>query len=205
MPAMTTVQSRSRPELAVDLLDQEGDVVAGTPGAERAEQRQVLAHLGRVDLGGRAQQLGGDGRRARPQQLLEDPLVDGEAGHRGLGDASARGAGDRRAVARCWVAEVARHGQDRRAERGRAFVVRVARSAPELAGPLDGGGHRLDERRAHRLELERAHGGGRGAARRGHRGPELGRLLARLVEHPGRAEQGPDHQLPGSRPGAARR
>ena len=41
------------PEGPVDLGDQEGHVVAGAPGAERPEQREVLADLGRVDPGQR--------------------------------------------------------------------------------------------------------------------------------------------------------
>ena len=39
------------PEHVLDLVDQQGDVVADAPGAVRAEVGQVLAQLGRVDPG----------------------------------------------------------------------------------------------------------------------------------------------------------
>ena len=74
----------------VDLRDQEPGFVARTPGAERAEERQVLAHLGRVDPGQRGQLLGGDGRCAGPLELGQDALVDGQAQHRRFGDAPRR-------------------------------------------------------------------------------------------------------------------
>ena len=89
MPAMTTGHIPVEPELPVDLLDEEGGVVAGAAGAEGPQQRQVLAHLGRVDLGRGGQQLRRDGGGARTQQLLEDALVHGQAGHGGFGDPSA--------------------------------------------------------------------------------------------------------------------
>ena len=96
MPAMTTRQTRSRPELAVDLLDEEGGVVPRSPGAERAQEGEVLAHLGGIDPGRGGQEFGRHRGGARPEQLLEDPLVDGEPGHRGLGDPAGAGARGRR-------------------------------------------------------------------------------------------------------------
>ena len=48
------------PEDVLDLVDQQGDVVADAAGAVRAEVGQVLAQLGRVDPGRGGQSLAGD-------------------------------------------------------------------------------------------------------------------------------------------------
>ena len=101
-------------QLAVDLLDEEGGVVPRPPGPERAEQRQVLAHLGRVDPGRGGQELGRDRGRTRPEQLLEDALVDGEAGHRGLGDPAGPGPEAPGSGSGCRGRGAAGHGSDRR-------------------------------------------------------------------------------------------
>ena len=48
-------------EHELDLLDQQGDVVADAAGAVRAEVGEVLAQLGGVDPGGGGEPLAGDG------------------------------------------------------------------------------------------------------------------------------------------------
>ena len=47
-------------EDVLDLVDQQGDVVADAAGAVRPEVREVLAQLGRVDPGGGGEALAGD-------------------------------------------------------------------------------------------------------------------------------------------------
>ena len=71
----------------IDLDHEIPRVVARSPGAERAEQGEVLAHLGGVDGGQRGQLLRGDGGDVGAYQLGQDPLVDRQAHHSGFGNA----------------------------------------------------------------------------------------------------------------------
>src|SRR5688572_675316 len=65
---VTETDQADRPALVeaehvLDLLDQQGDVVADAPRAVRPQVGKILAELGRVDPGRRGQSLAGDGVR----------------------------------------------------------------------------------------------------------------------------------------------
>jgi hypothetical protein len=63
-------------------------VVADPSGAVRAEMRQVLAELGRIDAGCLGQVLGRHRRGAALRDLDERAQVDRQAPNGGLGDGS---------------------------------------------------------------------------------------------------------------------
>ena len=115
--------------------------------------------------------------RYRRRQPVEDGV---DHAHELVGGAVVGEEVDRRWVGRAQHGPVGRF-RHRRGLGARPPVGshRAGASATELAGAFGGGRHRLDEGRAHRLELEGAHGGRGGAPRRGDRGPEVGRLLVR--------------------------
>ena len=76
MPTMATDQFSSTPSARSIWAMRNAGVVARAPGAERAEQREVLADLRRVHACQLGQLLGGDRRGAGADQLGQDALVD---------------------------------------------------------------------------------------------------------------------------------
>jgi hypothetical protein len=75
-------------QLAAHLVEQELDVVAHASGAVGTQVRQVLADLGGVDPGHLGQALRRDRGGLLGVEVHEGPQVDGQPGHRGLGDTS---------------------------------------------------------------------------------------------------------------------
>ena len=80
-------------ELTRDLVEQVLDVVAHAAGAVGAEEREVLADLGRVDARQLRQPLRGDRADLGVSRLEERPVVERQAGDRRLRDASSVGNG----------------------------------------------------------------------------------------------------------------
>src|SRR5262249_37706831 len=78
-------------ELAGDLVEEELDVVADTPGPVGAEVREVFADLRRVHPGQGGEALGRDRADVVVGGLEEGPVVEGQAGDRCLGDSSGGG------------------------------------------------------------------------------------------------------------------
>src|ERR1700743_893709 len=77
-----------QPQGPGDLIHQILHVVAYAPDAVRPQVAQVLAELGRVDAGRPGELVAGDGGHAALGQRVEGTQVDGQPGHRGLGDAA---------------------------------------------------------------------------------------------------------------------
>ena len=80
-------------ELAADLVDEIGHLVADAAGAVAAEVAEVLADLGCIDAAEFGEALGGDAVDALVTLFGEDPQVHGQAGDGGIRDASARAFG----------------------------------------------------------------------------------------------------------------
>ena len=77
-----------QPQLAGDLVHEVADVVADAAGAVRAQVRQVLAQLGRVDARGLGELLGGHRRGAVLVEGDQGAVVEREPGDGGLGDSA---------------------------------------------------------------------------------------------------------------------
>src|SRR5437667_2651906 len=88
-PAGANQHDAVRASQAQDVANPRGELrdrVAQTALAERAEEREVLAHLRRGGAAAAGQLGGGDGGLALRVELLEEPEVQGEPSHGALGD-----------------------------------------------------------------------------------------------------------------------
>jgi hypothetical protein len=71
-------------QLAPDLVDEEGDLVADAPSSVAAEVGKVFANLGGIDPGQLGQALAADALEVLVGLLDQDAEVDGKAGNGGL-------------------------------------------------------------------------------------------------------------------------
>ena len=105
-------------ELAGDLVDEVVGVVADAAGAVGPEVGEVLAQLRARDAARGGELLARHGRDARIDEAREHPVVDREAGHRGLRDTASRcvaSAGQRHETPRgCGVVDPVRVGSRER-------------------------------------------------------------------------------------------